>query len=258
MEVETKKCNNCGFENPIEDKFCENCGSELVFHEKIEEQVGDGSSKEKKNSGLGFIGLVIIFLMLFSFYMYFIWPAIKSNIKKPVLYLYPEENMNVVVDFKNEDLLTTTYPKFKDEWSVYVETDGTIYSNGKKYYALYWEEEPSHFVDFSEGFYVTKDNAIEFLEEKLEMIGLNYRESNEFIMYWLPILEKNEKNLIYFELTNEKQSYNELIIEPKPDSLLRLTMHIKKINKKVEVKEQKLPTFERKGFVAVEWGGIQY
>ena len=54
------------------------------------------------------------------------------------------------------------------------------------------------------------------------------------------------------------KSYNELIIEPKPDSLLRLTMHIKKVNKKVEVKEQKLPTFERTGFVAVEWGGIQY
>ena len=258
MEVETKKCNNCGFENPMEDKFCENCGGELVFHEKVEEQVVDGSSKEKKTSFFKLVSLIIIFFALAFFYYFFISPLLGGTIDKPILYLYPEENMNVVVDFKNEDLLTTTYPKFKDDWKVYVETDGTIYLNDKKYYALYWEEEPSRFVDFSEGFYVTKDNAIEFLEEKLEIIGLNYKESNEFIMYWLPILEKNEKNLIYFELTDEKQSYNELIIEPKPDSLLRLTMHIKKVNKKVEVKEQKLPTFERTGFVAVEWGGIQY
>ena len=55
-----------------------------------------------------------------------------------------------------------------------------------------------------------------------------------------------------------KTSNNKLIIEPEPDSLLRLTMHVKKVNKEVNINEQNLPTFERKGFVAVEWGGIVY
>ena len=57
------------------------------------------------------------------------------------------------------------------------------------------------------------------------------------------------------ELTEERQMNNELIINPKPDSLLRINMHIKKVDKEVEIKEQTLKTFERKGFVAVEWGG---
>ena len=77
-------------------------------------------------------------------------------------------------------------------------------------------------------------------------------------MYWLPILEKNKKSLVYFELTEEKQKYNELKIEPKPDSLLRLTIHIKKVYRKKDIKEQYLPTFNRKGFIAVEWGGVEY
>ncbi len=77
-------------------------------------------------------------------------------------------------------------------------------------------------------------------------------------MYFLPILENNDKSLVYFELTDEKQKNNELIIKPAPDSLLRVTMHVKKVNKKVEIKEQKLETFNRRGFVAVEWGGIIY
>ena len=51
---------------------------------------------------------------------------------------------------------------------------------------------------------------------------------------------------------------NKLIINPKPDSLLRINIHIKKVNKKFSIKEQELPRFERKGFVAVEWGGIKY
>ena len=32
-------------------------------------------------------------------------------------------------------------------------------------------------------FYVEKDEAIEFLEEKLDIIGLNKKEKNEFISY---------------------------------------------------------------------------
>lgn len=178
---------------------------------------------------------------------------------KPILYLYPEKETKVTVNFEHEDALTTTYPKFKDEWVVDAKPNGDLYDkNGKYYYGLYWEENSNHYVDFHEGFYVTKENAIEFLEEKLSIIGLNDKERNEFIMYWLPILEKNGKNLVYFELTEEREAYNKLKISPKPDSLLRVAIHVKKVNKKVNIKEQSLKSFTRKGFTAVEWGGVVY
>jgi hypothetical protein len=74
-------------------------------------------------------------------------------------------------------------------------------------------------------------------------------------MYWLPILEKNKKSLVYFELTKERDSYSKINISPKPDSMLRLAIHIKKVNDKVNIKEQKLTTFKRTGFSVVEWGG---
>ena len=77
-------------------------------------------------------------------------------------------------------------------------------------------------------------------------------------MYWLPIMENNGKNLVYFELTKERELGNKLIINPKPDSLLRVSIHIKKVNKKVNIKEEKLETFKRVGFTAVEWGGMTY
>lgn len=179
---------------------------------------------------------------------------------KPVLYLYPKENNTyVTINFEKEKLLTTTYPKYNNGWSVVANKNGDLHDlNGKYYYGLYWEESGYNKVDFKTGFYVTSDNAIDFLEEKLKLIGLNERESNEFIMYWLPILEKNQKNLVYFELTEERDSYNKININPKPDSLLRIAMHVKKVNKKINIKEQNLSTFERKGFTAVEWGGVLY
>lgn len=178
---------------------------------------------------------------------------------KPVLYLYPENDMKVNVSFGHPEYLTTTYPKYINSWNVYAKTNGDLLDeNGKYYYALYWDEKRYHEVDFSEGFYVEKKDAINFLEDKLNIIGLNNRERNEFIMYWLPILERNEKNLVYFELTEERESTNKLIITPKPDSLLRLSIHIKKVNEKVDIKEEKLPIFKRVGFTAVEWGGMEY
>lgn len=178
---------------------------------------------------------------------------------KPILYLYPEEKTEITVKLKDKENIITSYPKYIDSWNVIAHPNGDLYDKDNKYYyALYWDEKTTFTPSFDEGFYVTKDNAITFLEEKLSIIGLNDKERNEFIMYWLPILEKNERNLIYFELTDERQKHNELIITPTPDSLLRINMHIKKVNKKINIKEQELPTFERKGFTAVEWGGTRH
>ncbi len=182
-----------------------------------------------------------------------------GGIAKPVLYLYPKKTTKVTISFEHPEYLETTYPKFTGKWEVKAHSNGDLYdNNGAYYYALYWDEKQVHSVDFSTGYYVEKDNAIEFLEKKLSYIGLSRREANEFIMYWLPVLEKNEKNLVYFELTEERESYNKLNISPKPDSMLRLVIHIKKVDSKVEIPKQNLTKFQRKGFVAVEWGGTVY
>ena len=199
-------------------------------------------------------------------YEYYYIPTTKETGKiatyigdyaKPLLYLYPKKKTKVTVKFEQKDKLTTTYPKYQDKWEVVAKPNGDLKdSKGRYYYGLYWEEKGNHDVDFKEGFYVESKNAIKFLEEKLTKLGFNERESNEFIMYWLPVLEKNKKSLVYFELTEEREKYSKILITPKPDSLLRVAMHVKKVDKKVNIKEQKLPTFERKGFTALEWGGV--
>ncbi len=182
-----------------------------------------------------------------------------GGIAKPVLYLYPKKKTEVTVSFEHPEYLETTYPKFTGNWKVVAENNGDLLDKkGNYYYALYWDEAKVHSVDFSRGYYVEANDAIDFLEQKLDYIGLSKKERNEFIMYWLPVLEKNRKSLVYFELTEERESYNKLYISPKPDSLLRLTIHIKKIDKKFKIRKQNLTKFQRKGFVAVEWGGTIY
>lgn len=181
-----------------------------------------------------------------------------SCVDKPILYLYPTEETNVNVSFSKPTQLTTTYPKYYGGWSVKVMPNGNIYDlSGQEYYALYWEEQSNYKPDQSTAFYVTSDNAIEFLEEKLEYIGLNDRERNEFIMYWLPILESNEQSIVRFAFTEELQTDNKLNISPAPDSLLRVRIFVEKVEENPNLPEPTLQHFERKGFAAIEWGGTK-
>ena len=107
-----------------------------------------------------------------------------------------------------------------------------------------------------EGFIVNSEDAEIFLEEKLRFLGLNDKESTDFITFWLPVLLRNKLSLCSFQ-TQEFFNNYEMNINPKPDSILRVFLSIKKLDHPVNVKEQKLESFERKGFSVVEWGGSE-
>ena len=227
------------------------------------------TEKKSKTKLIIFIFICVLLLVSIGFNIYFLTKdcddeptglnPYQYTEKKPVLYLYPKKNKTkVTVTFDNPELLTTTYPKYKDKWVVTANTNGDLYDKkGNYYYALYWEETKHNQVDWSKGYYVTKDNAISFLEEKLKYIGLNDKERNEFIVYWLPVLEKNEKSIVHFELTDERQEFNKITVSPTPDSMLRMSMHVKKVDKEPkDIEMQHMKHFNRKGFAVVEWGGV--
>ena len=130
-----------------------------------------------------------------------------------------------------------------------------VYMDGREYYGLYWEGKTAKNKKFNDGFVVKGKDSISFLEEKLFILGLNEREANEFIIYWLPKLEKNKYNLIRFEETTTIDKEMPLEVTPKPDTVIRILMKYKPLNKKITIKEQQLETPTRAGFTIVEWGG---
>ena len=176
--------------------------------------------------------------------------------KKPMIYLYPEEEEKVTIKLGYPELLLTSYPKYEASWQVVAHPDGTLIDeNGREYYGLFWEGKNHTNYVHDEGFVVERDEIITFLEEKLAILGLNEKEANEFIIYWLPILEENEYNFIYFETEEEIDNYMPLSIDPKPDTIIRIYMDYKGLDKKISIKEQKLTFKEREGFTVIEWGG---
>lgn len=196
-------------------------------------------------AAFGSLGLNIVFSIVKSF--------------KPVIYLYPEDEEEVTVKLGKKENLTCTYPKYKDGWKVLAKSSGDLIEleTGKELYSLYWEGKNNVKHDLTEGFIVEGENAASFLEEKLEILGLNSKEKQEFIIYWLPELEANKLNYIRFETKEQIDEDMPLEITPVPDTIIRIMMVVKKINKPLDVKEQVLTSVERKGFTVVEWGGTR-
>ena len=185
-------------------------------------------------------------------------PGVGGNTiepRKPVIYLYPEKEtmVSVKLDFNGE--LTYTYPTYKNGWKITAKPDGTLIDDtGREYYCLFWEGKQNVEYDMSKGFVVAGSETAAFLEEKLEILGLTDKEANEFIIYWLPQMENNKYNLISFQ--EEVYTDNaKLKITPEPDSVLRVFMAWQPLEEKIEIEEQILESFDRKGFTVVEWGG---
>ena len=176
---------------------------------------------------------------------------------KPVIYLYPETRQQVSVKLELQGQLTCTYPAYRDGWTVTADPDGTLTDdNGQQYNYLYWEGITENRFDFSQGWCIKGEHTAAFLEYALEKLGLNRREANEFIVYWLPQMEQNPYNLICFQ----QEAYTDLAkleITPTPDTLIRVFMTWQPSESYVNLEEQFLTAPERIGFTAVEWGGTQ-
>lgn len=183
--------------------------------------------------------------------------SMMDGVAKPIIYIYPENETEVSVNLDFEGKLTHTYPKYNHGWNVTASPDGTLLDEaGKEYYALYWEGKETTPLSILNGTVLKGSETISFLEEELPKMGLNARETNEFIIYWMPYLENNPFNLIHFS-SDEYTDMAKLNINPQPETTIRVMMVFQALNAPIEIEKQNLSELyqERKGFTVVEWGG---
>lgn len=182
----------------------------------------------------------------------------QFEIEKPVIYLYPTQKQTIEVQLNYNGALTHTYPKYPtDGWQVIAEPNGTLWDkNGMEYYALFWEGKPHKQIIPKDGFVIAGKETAAFLEEKLAYLGLNRKEANEFIMYWLPRMEENNYNFIHFS-GKQYEEQAALIINPKPETIIRVMMLTQALEYKINIPLQDLNSLKnkRKGYTVVEWGG---
>ena len=195
-----------------------------------------------------------------------------SRIEKPVIYVHNDLNVGdeQVVDISLKDKwgigLKTTYPSPVQtddtyKWTVTLKggTDN-LYMNNREYPYLFWDTE--NFIadmDITEGFCIKGIDTEQFLEEKLRILGLTDIEITDFITYWLPEMQKNPYNLIFFTGMNKTDDYNtEFLLTISNDyPIHRVLMIYKSSDTYIDIPEQILPTFIKPSAYVLEWGGME-
>ncbi|MBT4192151.1 MAG: hypothetical protein HOE11_02495 [Candidatus Diapherotrites archaeon] len=207
--------------------------------------------RKNKRAKIGLSVLLLLFI-LFVFIMPLLFAPVMA---KPAIYLYPEETTPVNVNLNLNGWFTQTIPDYGLGWDVTAEPNGLIDS---KYDYLFYEMK-LFTLDYdlpNEGWVVKTSELELFFDEKLSELGMNEKEIFDFKEYWLEHLSEAE----YYEIklfSNEFLEQNlELNVNPLPDSILRLIFHFKPLNDTYELKAPIFASFERNGFVVVEWGGL--
>jgi hypothetical protein len=179
---------------------------------------------------------------------------------KQIIYLYPKTEMKITVELGNPHLTTCSYPQYDSPWKVLASPNGHLkdLKTGRNLYALYYESQAATKCAMTDcGFVIPRENTVDFLEEKLEILGLNEYEAEEFIVYWLPRLQQNEYNYIRFATQEEIANNMPLYVNPAPDTTIRVCMYFKGMDAPTTVSEQILNKVTRHGYTVVEWGGCE-
>lgn len=192
--------------------------------------------------------------------------GIIYEVEKPVIYLYPEKTTNVSINLDEDLDLSFTYPIYNDQWDVVAYPNGQLEIDGIDYPYLFWESTKNQESDASKiavnpGYYIKTDTCIKFLENTLALLGLNERESTDFITYWGPRIQGYPYAVLEFyiddscisEMGNHK-------IKPEPDNMRRVYIILKGSHKnltKIRLKTPVFDSFNRSGFTVIEWGGSE-
>ena len=137
--------------------------------------------------------------------------------------------------------------------------DGDLLSHadGKSYGSLYWEGTGVGYQSPETGFVVKDGEVSSFFASTLPKYGLNQKEANEFMDFWIPKLKGSPYYRISF-LTDEWSKAAPLGVSPRPQTSIRIFMDWKPISAPISIKEPKIVTPIRDGFTLVEWGGMIY
>lgn len=185
----------------------------------------------------------------------------QAECGKPVIYLYPTKAENVNVKLSLTGGFSYTEPAYGSGWNVLANPSGelTNLADSKIYPYLFWEGRSSDVYQIPDkGFVIAKENVHEFLDSKLALLGLNKKESADFEAYWEPYMQSASYYFVTFMGNAVLDRIAPLQVTPKPDTIIRVLMDFKPLEKPMDVQGYDIKTPERSGFTVVEWGGVKH
>jgi len=191
----------------------------------------------------------------------------KTNYKsmaecgKPVIYLYPEQEMDVLVQVNPTGGFTKVEPNYPEGgWLVKASTQSRLYNyaDNTTYPYLFWEGHAQSYEKPEKGFVFAKSEVPTKMRELLYKTGLNEKETEDFMEFWQDKLMVKDYVFVTFIPKTFFDKMAPLTVEPVPDKVIRVFMDYTPLDTPIKVEPIKIFTPIRKGFTVVEWGGVLY
>lgn len=184
-------------------------------------------------------------------------PVLETAIK-PNIYLYPIEEEEIIVRFKNPELLETVIPEYKDFWHATAKPNGNLLIDGKKYGYLFYESDTSTLhMQKEEGWIIKPETKKEQLTEIATKYKFNEQETKDFVTFWCTKLENNVSYVMYPQHTATIDALMPMEITPIPNTIFRVWFLFAPVSSDLGTfKDPIISPIERSGFTVTEWGGI--
>ena len=189
---------------------------------------------------------------------------------KPVIMVYTSHPIDVSLTLKLSKTwkFLHTYPKpnlideHHLEWKIKTEgsLSGTIYKDEQEFPYLFYDLDVlTKMFTFKNFHCLKRENVVSFLEKALEILGLNRRETTDFITYWIQQVVDKSYTVIEFLSEENYQNIAHLEISPPPKSLIRIFMIFfsteTPLQSTVDMKQWTKRERNDKEYCVVEWGG---
>ncbi len=206
------------------------------------------------------IAIFVIIAIILSSIVIIIYPYYAGDgdgddvvVYKPAIYLYPQETLKIKVSLSINGEITISEPEYNNGWEVVVEPGGTIEGS---YDYLFYEARLNYLKTPDDGWCVEYEHLEIWMTNTLKELGLNEKESKDFKVFWLDFLPIAN----YYEIKLLSKEYLDLhmglIIDPKPETIIRVMLTFSPYQKAVDIATPLITTPIRSGFTVVEWGGF--
>lgn len=178
---------------------------------------------------------------------------------KPVIYLYPEQPTDLIVEVAPRGGFTYTQPAYRDGWRVTAYPDGRIVNrdDGLEYPYLFWEGRGGVYAPPTSYWVVERAGVEPFLRETLTSMNLIEPEIADFLEFWLPRMQAASFYIIGFHDTRTMDELAPLSLSVEPDHVFRILMDYEELDRPVASQPPaRIPKANRDGFEVIEWGGV--
>lgn len=173
------------------------------------------------------------------------------------LYLYTAEPTQVSIKVNNARVVSSSVPYEQEGFTVVAHPNGQlIRRDGQQVSRIDYDYVTANVSPPTRGYVVSDNDLSSMLWWYATNLGLNNRETEDFVAFWLEKLPKSQYYFMgHYNQAAVKQQLD-LTISPTPDTLLQVIMYFKPLSNPILVEAPSFaPIMPRIGFVAVDFSG---